>query len=271
MAECLISFGSNQGDGPNALGRVLDALDSQPRFHNVQCSRLHSTVPIGGSEPQANYVNAAIRLSTDFEPSDLLDWLLKLEGRLGRVRHGRWGPRTVDLDLLLYDQQCIRHSIENGPPLIVPHPRMSFRRFVLVPAAEIAADMIHATARMSIGDLLSHLNSSARIVVILGKSALSQAVARETAAKHKPESIDTGNNFAIMPVESMRQWNELELKPMLVVYLRRDYEEAVIPSIREIVDAAYSGPRLELESAGTSAAAREIAAAIAATLPDSIL
>ncbi len=278
MADCLISFGSNQGDGSAAFARVFDALAAKTRFLNVHGSRLYATIPIGSSEPQANYVNAAIRFSTDFEPADLLDELLKLEVSLGRVRHGRWSPRTVDLDLLLYGQQRLRHSIENGKTLIVPHSRMSFRRFVLVPAAEIAADMVHPTARMSIGELLAHLDSGSSVVAILGNPELAKTVAHAIVAKHNSLSgnsaakfSEASSHFAIVPVETMEQWSALPGKPMLAVYWRHDHQDAAAALVRKIVDDVYAGPRLELESDNASAIASEIEAAIAAMLPGSVL
>ena len=278
MADCLISFGSNQGDGSAAFARVCDALNAETRFLNVRGSRLYATIPIGTSEPQANYVNAAIRFSTDIEPAELLHGLLELEVRLGRVRHGRWGPRTVDLDLLLYGQQRLRNTIENGQTLIVPHSRMSFRRFVIVPAAEIAADMVHPTARMSIGELLAHLDSRSSVVAILGNPELAKTVAHAIVAKRKTHSgnsatkfSNASSHFAIVPVETMGQWIALPGKPMLAVYWRHDHQVAAAAMVCKIVDDVYAGPRLELESDNASAVAREIEAAIAAMLPGSVL
>ena len=95
-------------------------------------------------------MNAAALLETDLPPAALLAALQDIERRLGRIRAERWGPRTIDLDLLLYDQLELE-----TPELILPHPRMSFRRFVLGPAAEIAAEMAHPVCGNTIGGLVT--------------------------------------------------------------------------------------------------------------------
>jgi deoxyguanosine kinase len=109
---------------------------------------------------------------------------------LGRRRGARWGPRTIDLDLLLYAEQVLR-----TPSLVLPHPRMAWRRFVLEPAAEVAPQMIHPTTGWAIARLLQHLDTAAPYVAIagpigVGKTRLAEAVARRTGATLVREELD---------------------------------------------------------------------------------
>ncbi|MBR3218317.1 MAG: 2-amino-4-hydroxy-6-hydroxymethyldihydropteridine diphosphokinase, partial [Thermoguttaceae bacterium] len=102
---------------------------------------------------QGDFLNAVGVLQTCLEPLPLLDLLLEIEQRFGRVRLVHWGPRTLDLDLLLYDDKVI-----SAERLTVPHPLMSQRRFVLEPAAEVAADWVHPTLGKTIRELLARLD-----------------------------------------------------------------------------------------------------------------
>jgi len=132
MSEVLVGLGSNLGDRAAMLRAALRGLERLPRTRLRACSRLRPSAPVGGP-PQPGYLNGAVRLETGLGPRELLGELLALERRLGRRRGQRWGPRTVDLDLLLYQDWH-----EDGPLLTVPHPRLAERGFVLRPLAEIA-------------------------------------------------------------------------------------------------------------------------------------
>ena len=150
MAICLLGLGSNVGD---RVGNLLHALDFlKRRVQVLRVSSLHETLPLGGPPGQANFFNGAALIATDLPPGELLALILDVESQLGRQRDERFGPRTIDLDLLLYDQQVI-HSAN----LAIPHPRMHERRFVLAPAAEIAGDLRHPELGTSIDDLLAGL------------------------------------------------------------------------------------------------------------------
>jgi 2-amino-4-hydroxy-6-hydroxymethyldihydropteridine diphosphokinase len=126
-------------------------------------SRLYESGAIGGPDGQPAFLNAAARLQTDLTPRQLLALLHETERQLGRVRERRWAARRIDLDLLLYDQRII-----DTPTLVVPHPRMAFRRFVLVPAVEIAADMTHPGTGWALSRLLTHLDSAANYLAVTG-------------------------------------------------------------------------------------------------------
>jgi 7,8-dihydro-6-hydroxymethylpterin-pyrophosphokinase len=120
---------------------------------------------VGGPTGQADFVNAAAAVETSLSPHALVERLQDIEAQFGRARIERWGPRTLDLDLLLYGEE----QIHDGQ-LVVPHPRMTFRRFVLEPAAEVASEMVHPVTGRRIGELLTHLRVAAHYVAIGGIS-----------------------------------------------------------------------------------------------------
>ena len=126
-----VAFGSNLGDRMANLDAAVRALDADERTHVMAVSQVYETLPVGGP-PQEPYLNAVAVLETDHDPLELLALLQRVESQLGRVRAERWGPRTVDLDLLLYDGPPL-----DLPQLTVPHPRARERAFVLVPLVDV--------------------------------------------------------------------------------------------------------------------------------------
>jgi len=150
-----IALGSNQGDRREFLDRAIRALQEHSRIEVTQVSSYHETAPVGGPPGQPNFLNAAAELKTDLSPRELLDVLLEVERNLGRVRRERHGPRIIDLDLLLYDDQVVRE-----PGMTVPHPAMHERWFVLKPLDEIAPRAIHPLLDATIHDLLENLSDA---------------------------------------------------------------------------------------------------------------
>jgi 2-amino-4-hydroxy-6-hydroxymethyldihydropteridine diphosphokinase len=126
-----VALGSNLGDRMATLDAAVRALDADEHTYVMAISKVYETEPVGGP-PQDPYLNAVAVLETDRDPHSLLDLLLLTEERLGRVRGERWGPRTADLDLILYDGPPV-----SSPDLTVPHPRARERAFVLVPLTEV--------------------------------------------------------------------------------------------------------------------------------------
>ncbi|UVW34817.1 2-amino-4-hydroxy-6-hydroxymethyldihydropteridine diphosphokinase [SAR92 clade bacterium H455] len=134
MATVYIALGSNMDSPHSQLDSALAVLSQHPRIALVATSNRYQTPPIGPQQP--DFINAAAQLSTDLSPLDLLDALQAIEQQQHRVRSIHWGPRTLDLDILLYDNFVIESE-----RLTIPHPRMAERGFVLVPLADLDAQL----------------------------------------------------------------------------------------------------------------------------------
>ena len=156
MSRVFISIGSNLG---NKIDNCRQAIKEIAEFTKiVRASSLYETEPVG-KEDQPNFINAAVEIETDLSPHELLTQLHVIENNLGRVREEKWGPRTIDLDIIFYDNLIIKDN-----DLIIPHPRAHERRFVLEPIKEIAPDFIDPDLKVSISDLLSNLNDEKSVI-----------------------------------------------------------------------------------------------------------
>jgi 2-amino-4-hydroxy-6-hydroxymethyldihydropteridine diphosphokinase len=143
-----IGLGSNLGEREAMIRLALDDLARLPETSLVRASSLYDTEPVGEVD-QPNFLNAVAELETELSPRRLLWNLLLIEKRLGRARTKRWGPRTIDLDLLLHGDLVV-----DEPDLQVPHPEMLRRSFVLVPLVELDPMLVHPVTGET---LLSHL------------------------------------------------------------------------------------------------------------------
>jgi len=136
-----IALGSNLGDRLGFLQAGLDGLDRSPNLHIIRVSSVFESPAhvLAGQKPLPDYLNAVLECETSLPPIDLLDLCLSIESSLGRIRENeqRWAARTLDLDVIVYGDQTI-HSTR----LILPHPRLDQRLFVLLPLAEIAPNLI---------------------------------------------------------------------------------------------------------------------------------
>jgi 2-amino-4-hydroxy-6-hydroxymethyldihydropteridine diphosphokinase len=128
-----LALGSNLGDRLETLRRAAALLHATEGVEVVRSSRVYETEPVG--PPQPAYLNAVLEVRTTLGPRELLDACLAVEAELGRVRAERWGPRTIDVDVLSYDRRRL-----DEPGLRIPHPRMHERAFVLVPLLELDPD-----------------------------------------------------------------------------------------------------------------------------------
>ena len=137
MPRALVSLGGNEGHVRATFRAAMESLRRHPQIDTVRASRIYSTPPVG-DEAGGSFLNAVAELTTSLDPQSLLDLLQATEHQLGRVRTLHWGPRTLDLDLLAFDDRIIDH-----PRLTLPHPGCWYRRFVLDPLAEIAGDFVH--------------------------------------------------------------------------------------------------------------------------------
>ena len=133
MTTAYLGLGANLGDRLANLQRAVDLLAEVSGLRVARSSRVYETEPVGGPE-QPEYLNAVVEVETDLAPHDLLEACLSLETRMGRVRAEPWGPRTIDVDVLTYGDETV-----DEPDLVIPHPRMHERGFVLVPLAELTA------------------------------------------------------------------------------------------------------------------------------------
>lgn len=135
MKRAFVALGANIGDPVATIHSAIDALARLEGVRLLRASALYRTAPVG-LKHQPDFINAVAEVETGLEPHALLAALLGTEARFGRVRDRRNGPRTLDLDLLLYDGLSL-----DTPDLTLPHPRLHLRAFVLVPLAEIAPDL----------------------------------------------------------------------------------------------------------------------------------
>ncbi|HET7521963.1 MAG TPA: 2-amino-4-hydroxy-6-hydroxymethyldihydropteridine diphosphokinase [Bacillales bacterium] len=147
-----IGLGTNLGDRKSHLHRALRLLDSHRHVVVERLSSIYETDPVGYLN-QEKFLNMAAKVSTTLTPNELLDVISHIERELGRKRAVRWGPRTIDLDILLYDRLHIKTE-----RLQIPHPRMCERAFVLIPLAEIAPDVCIPGARVSPGQRVKQIS-----------------------------------------------------------------------------------------------------------------
>ncbi len=145
-----LGLGSNLGDRRGHLERALAALGREDGVRVLRISPLYETAPVGGPAGQGPYLNAVAEVETDLGPRELLATLLGIEQSLGRVRQERDGPRTIDLDLLFHGDRVL-----DEPDLVVPHPRLHQRLFVLRPLADLAPGLLHPVERRTVADLLA--------------------------------------------------------------------------------------------------------------------
>ncbi len=148
-SEVLIGFGSNLGDRSHSINRALQALFRLAETSLLKLSSLYETAPVGYLE-QGAFLNGVVQLKTTLSASQLLTTLLAIEKSLGRERLQRWGPRTVDLDILFFADRVI-----NEADLLVPHPEIVRRLFVLEPLCEIVPDLVHPVNGETVADLLN--------------------------------------------------------------------------------------------------------------------
>ena len=141
MARAYLGIGSNLGDRLGHLQAAVDGLAAESRITVTAVSPVYETEPVGGSD-QPEYLNAVVAVETDLAPRQLLEAGQAIEAHEHRVRAERWGPRTLDVDVLLVGEQAVEE-----PDLVVPHPRTWERAFVVVPLAAVAPELADDVAR----------------------------------------------------------------------------------------------------------------------------
>ena len=155
-----IGIGSNLGDAGRNCDLAIRAMTGDRRNRVIEVSPFYRTEPVGKKD-QGWFVNAVAALETCRSPRELLDFLQTIEREMGRERREKWGPRIIDLDLLFYDDQVIQTE-----GLVIPHPRLHERRFVLAPLRDIAPDLRHPLLNKPISELLAELPEGGKVVLI---------------------------------------------------------------------------------------------------------
>jgi 2-amino-4-hydroxy-6-hydroxymethyldihydropteridine diphosphokinase len=156
-----IGFGSNLGDRLENCRNAIGALAALPPCSLLKTSSFYETSPVGLVDQPA-FINGVVLLETDEDAHWLLRQMLEIEKTFGRIRNLKWGPRSIDLDLLFFDDQII-----NTPELSVPHPSLHERRFVLEPLNEVAPDFRHPSLGKSVADLRNDLKDGEQRVEVL--------------------------------------------------------------------------------------------------------
>lgn len=164
MTRALLALGSNLGDRLNLLRQARRRIGEHPQISLKNASAIYETEPLGGPPGQGPYLNAALEISTCLSPGELLASCQEVEERCGRVRAERWGPRSVDIDILFYGDRVVRQA-----DLIIPHPRLHERRFVLAPLVDLVPDFIHPQLDSTCRELLERLAPCGQDVTLYAK------------------------------------------------------------------------------------------------------
>jgi 2-amino-4-hydroxy-6-hydroxymethyldihydropteridine diphosphokinase len=191
MVTAYIGLGSNLGDRQSNLDQALQVLQEEPGFVVNQVSSYYEYEAEGGPPGQPDYLNAAAEVETDLTPDELLKVLQKVENSLGRVRRERHGPRTLDLDLLLYGD-----LVRDDAVLTVPHPRLHERGFVLEPLAEIAPTAVHPKLHKTISQLWEEYDPEAAEEAEKENEEAIQAEQPQGAAAPAPARRPAGRELA---------------------------------------------------------------------------
>lgn len=155
MTVVYLGLGTNLGDRERMLEKALELLGREMEICEV--SSVYETEPVGYTE-QPWFLNAVCRAESDLSPRALLETVKRIEKEVGREATFRWGPRIVDVDILLYDEECLREE-----DLEIPHPRLRERGFVLTPLREIAPHLIHPATKERIADLEENVGRTSQV------------------------------------------------------------------------------------------------------------
>ncbi|KZZ86553.1 2-amino-4-hydroxy-6-hydroxymethyldihydropteridine diphosphokinase [Bacillus sp. SJS] len=151
-AMVYLALGSNMGDRESYLLDAIKLLNEEPEIEVTKLSSIYETDPVGYTD-QSAFLNMAVEISTTYTPCELLDKTQHIEQSLGRTREIRWGPRTLDLDILLYNHENIETE-----RLIVPHPRLPERAFVLIPLNEINSNAFIPAVNKPVSVIIEQLS-----------------------------------------------------------------------------------------------------------------
>jgi len=235
MSQALLGLGANLGDRSRQLQLALAELNALADVQVDRVSRFLETQPVGGPNAQPDYLNAAATLTVSTTPQLLWESLASIEAKLGRTRVTRWGARSIDLDLLLFDDLIVETR-----ELTIPHPRLALRRFVLEPAAEIAPTMVHPRIGWTIGRLFEHLRTAPLVLHLLGST--SQTRERLGEQLRSWDSSWLIESFAEIPPAD----SPLVSFPKLTLLLDEPTPEGT--SLRRRVEESRRGPYLIVDA-----------------------
>jgi len=287
MPACLLGLGSNLGEREATLTAAIDEIDALPNARVSRRSGWYRSRPLGGPPGQAEFLNAAAVVETSIQPLAFLEHLQRIESRHGRERADRWAARTLDIDLLMYGDEVMETAA-----LVLPHLRMSFRRFVLEPAVEVAAKMVHPVIGWPIERLLLHLDAaqdqaallspsdelrrelSAKLVERFGAQPIDRP-SFKTADPHWPPAYcdwlafgPSPDKAAAAPPRRSRLAYAAAAFPKLTILLDASGPRHVKSEWSTIVRQPGRGPTLRLQLSDPAAVESEVFAAIESVWPD---
>lgn len=289
MPNVLLGLGSNQGNRDQTLRSALAAIEALPDVRVRRASEFRRTQPLGGPAGQGEFLNAAAVIEAKLPPLRLLAEMQDIESRHGRKSQSqRWAPRPLDIDLLIYGDE-----VTETPMLTLPHPRMTFRRFVLQPAAEVAPRMLHPVIGWPVERLLLHLNAASDRVAVVSpvekyRKFFGDMIAQQFGAK-PVDRPDFANVEQFWPSE-LTLWLELpSSQPAGAADVKKSglpYAAAAFPKLTILLDGDSDspqvaksqwsatvrrpgrGPTLRLQETEAATFKDEITAAVASVWPD---
>jgi 2-amino-4-hydroxy-6-hydroxymethyldihydropteridine diphosphokinase len=158
-----LSLGSNLGDRLGYLKQAIEKIEELDKISIKKISSVYETDPVG-YENQLRFLNLVLQAQTSLDPHPLLEQFLSIEEQMSRKRGEKWGPRNIDVDILLYDDLIV-----NSDQLTIPHPRMHLRRFVLVPLAQIASQLLHPLLGKNVRELLESCQDNSGVKLFAKK------------------------------------------------------------------------------------------------------
>ncbi|XZE52082.1 2-amino-4-hydroxy-6-hydroxymethyldihydropteridine diphosphokinase [Planctomycetaceae bacterium SH139] len=273
MAHCLLSFGSNLGDRFQRIVTAAREIEAHPSVRQFTASRLFETPPIGGPQGQSPFLNGVALIETAASAREVLELLQKLELDLGRQRAQRWDARSIDLDVVLYGD--LRGNSAN---LSVPHPRYPARRFVLLPADEIAGQWIDPRFGWSIHQMAQHLEVGVPSMSLVGGSrALREQLCRDLSQRHGILTFLDPDKPIAFPEQTPEPWVSSFLPPLptansqaaaaattprLVGHLQWTTPESRWPATHQIWQTSFQWPEYRLEVDAHDWAVNELASAL---------
>ena len=253
MTQALIAFGANMGNVHARLAEAKKRISADAKIKLISMADPIVTAAVSGKDDEtgnnepcdrlAEYLNTVFLVETQFSAEELFQFTCRTENEMGRQRKQRWGPRAIDLDIVLLGQQII-----DQPQLNVPHRRMSFRKFVIDPAFEVAPDFIDPISGVSVRCLWERLHQSSRRILWLARDrAAAEAIAVHLQRSEWELEIVSSFKATKTPLENFR----------LLIYSTAD---------TSFIDAArkFAGPWMSLEGMLPAESATEIVGAIQA-------